>query len=64
LRERWTGKLTVIDEIQKTPALLDEVHWLIERRRASFLLTGSTARKLRQSHANLLAGRAWRRVIY
>jgi predicted AAA+ superfamily ATPase len=60
LRERWDGRLTVIDEVQKIPALLDEVHWLIERKRASFLLTGSSARKLRQSHANLLAGRAWR----
>jgi predicted AAA+ superfamily ATPase len=60
LRERWNGKLTVIDEVQKVPALLDEVHWLIERKKASFLLTGSSARKLRQTHANLLAGRAWR----
>lgn len=60
LRERWNGRLTVIDEVQKVPALLDEVHWLIERKKASFLLTGSSARKLRQTHANLLAGRAWR----
>jgi predicted AAA+ superfamily ATPase len=60
LRERWDGRRTVIDEIQKVPALLDEVHWLIERRQASFLLTGSSARKLRRGHANLLAGRAWR----
>ncbi len=60
LRERWKGGVTVIDEIQKIPALLDEVHWLIERERASFLLTGSSARKLRRGHANLLAGRAWR----
>ncbi len=60
LRERWKGGLTVIDEIQKVPALLDEVHWLIERKQASFLLTGSSTRKLRQTHANLLAGRAWR----
>ncbi|MGH7152100.1 MAG: ATP-binding protein [Planctomycetota bacterium] len=60
LRERWKGGVTVIDEIQKVPALLDEVHWLIERERAAFLLTGSSARKLRRGHANLLAGRAWR----
>src|SRR5213594_2022137 len=60
LRERWPGKLTIIDEVQKVPALLDEVHWLIERKRASFLLSGSSARKLRRGHANLLAGRAWR----
>jgi predicted AAA+ superfamily ATPase len=60
LRERWKGGLTVIDEIQKIPALLDEVHWLIERKKAAFLMTGSSARKLRREHANLLAGRAWR----
>ncbi len=60
LRERWKSGLTVIDEIQMVPALLDEVHWLISRRSAQFLLTGSSARKLRRSHANLLAGRAWR----
>lgn len=60
LRERWDGRRTVIDEIQKVPALLDEVHWLISHRGASFLLTGSSARKLRHGHANLLAGRAWR----
>src|SRR6266508_2384606 len=60
LRERWMGRLTVIDEVQKIPALLDEVHWLMERKKASFLLTGSSARKIRRGHANLLAGRAWR----
>ena len=60
LRERWKEGLTIIDEIQKIPPLLDEVHWLIERKQASFLLTGSSARKLRRGHANLLAGRAWR----
>ncbi|MFY9340860.1 MAG: AAA family ATPase [Planctomycetota bacterium] len=60
LRERWRGGLTIIDEIQKVPALLDEVHGLIEHQRATFLLTGSSARKLRRGHANLLGGRAWR----
>lgn len=60
LRERWKGQLTVIDEIQKIPTLLDEIHWLIENKSASFLLTGSSARKLRRTHSNLLAGRAWR----
>src|SRR5262245_23073622 len=43
LRERWKEGLTIIDEVQKVPALLDEVHWLIERKKASFLLTGSSA---------------------
>jgi len=60
LRERHDGRFTIIDEIQKLPALLDEVHWLIENRRAQFLLCGSSARKLRRGHANLLAGRARR----
>ena len=66
LRERFGGAghpLVVIDEIQKVPALLDEVHWLIENKRQSFLLTGSSARKLRRGHANLLAGRAWTRQM-
>lgn len=50
----------IIDEIQKAPALLDEVHWLIEHRRLQFVLCGSSARQLKRGHANLLGGRAWR----
>ncbi|MDZ7793852.1 MAG: AAA family ATPase [Spirochaetia bacterium] len=49
----------IIDEIQKIPALLDEVHDLIEERGLRFILTGSSARKLRRGGVNLLAGRAW-----
>lgn len=65
LRERHQNHkgLIVIDEIQKIPALLDEVHWLIENKGLSFLLTGSSARKLRRGHANLLGGRAWRKTM-
>lgn len=48
----------VIDEIQKIPALLDEVHRLIEKKKLKFALTGSSARKLRKMGVNLLAGRA------
>ncbi len=48
----------VIDEVQKLPGLLDEVHRLIEKRKFKFVLTGSSARKLRRGAANLLAGRA------
>lgn len=48
----------VLDEIQKIPALLDEVHRLIESRGLKFVLTGSSARKLRRRGVNLLAGRA------
>lgn len=65
LRERFDDHkgLVVIDEIQKVPPLLDEVHWLIENRPVHFLLTGSSARKLRRAHANLLGGRAWKRIM-
>jgi uncharacterized protein len=65
LRERYRHHkgLIVIDEVQKVPAILDEVHWLIENTGISFLLTGSSARKLRRGHANLLGGRAWRRTM-
>jgi predicted AAA+ superfamily ATPase len=49
----------IIDEIQKIPELLNEVHRLIEERRIKFLLTGSSARKLKRKNVNLLAGRAW-----
>jgi len=48
----------IIDEVQKAPALLDEVHRLIEKYRYKFILTGSSARKLRRGGVNLLAGRA------
>jgi predicted AAA+ superfamily ATPase len=48
----------VIDEIQKVPNLLDEVHRLIESEQHHFILTGSSARKLRRRGYNLLAGRA------
>lgn len=51
-------KLVVIDEIQRLPVLLNEVHRLIEERRIRFLLTGSSARKLRGGGVNLLGGRA------
>jgi predicted AAA+ superfamily ATPase len=50
----------ILDEVQKVPAVLDEVHWLIEERGCSFVLCGSSARKLKHGHANMLGGRAWR----
>ncbi len=52
--------LVVIDEVQKVPALLDEVHWLMENRGICFALCGSSARKVRRGGANLLGGRALR----
>jgi predicted AAA+ superfamily ATPase len=54
----------VIDEVQRAPALLDEVHRLIESRRLRFVLTGSSARKLRRGGVNLLAGRALTRHLH
>lgn len=62
LRERYQGHrgLIVIDEIQMVPDLLNEIHWLIENTNVSFLMTGSSPRKLRRGHENLLGGRAWR----
>lgn len=48
----------VIDEVQKIPELLDEVHRLIEHENQKFILTGSSARKLKRQGVNLLAGRA------
>lgn len=50
----------IIDEVQKVPQLLDEVHWLIEHERLRFILCGSSARKLKRGRTNLLGGRAWR----
>lgn len=52
------NKQVVIDEIQRIPDLLNEVHRLIESRRLAFIMTGSSARKLRRKGHNLLAGRA------
>ena len=54
----------IIDEIQKVPGLLDEVHWLIENEKISFILCGSSARKLKRVGANLLGGRAWKFHFY
>ena len=54
----------LIDEIQKIPALLDEVHYLIESRDKVFGLCGSSARKVKRGHANLLGGRARRHQLF
>jgi predicted AAA+ superfamily ATPase len=54
----------VIDEVQKVPALLDEVHWLIENRDVHFALCGSSARKVKRGAANLLGGRANRYELF
>lgn len=50
--------LVIVDEIPKVPALIDEVHWLLEQTGTQFILSGSSARKLRRVSHNLLGGRA------
>ena len=57
-------ELVIVDEIQKIPQLLDEVHWLMHNRKLRFLLCGSSARKLKRCGANLLGGRAIRETLY
>ena len=54
----------VVDEVQRVPEVLNEVHRLIESRRLRFALTGSSARKLRRRGVNLLAGRALTRHLH
>ncbi|RKX75139.1 MAG: AAA family ATPase [Spirochaetes bacterium] len=54
----------IIDEIQKLPILLDEVHHLIEEKGVHFILTGSSARKLKRENVNLLGGRARTRYLF
>lgn len=54
----------VIDEVQKVPALLDEVHWLHENRGIRVALCGSSARKVKRGSANLLGGRAVRYELH
>ena len=50
--------LVIVDEIQKVPDLLDEVHWLMVNKSLWFILSGSSARKIKKSGANNLGGRA------
>ncbi len=58
------GTPIIIDEIQKMPLLLDEVHALIEEKGLKFILTGSSPRKLKRGGGNLLGGRAWTRHLF
>lgn len=57
---RWI----IVDEVQRIPELLNEVHYLIEKTACLFALTGSSARKLRRGGVNLLAGRAVQRRLF
>lgn len=61
---RSGDRFVVVDEVQKVPDLLGEIHWLHENRDVHFALCGSSARKLRRGHANLLGGRAVRHELF
>lgn len=58
------SRVVVLDEVQRVPALLNEVHRAIEGERRRFVLLGSSARRLKTAHTNLLAGRATVRTMY
>ena len=63
--EKRNGMVVVIDEVQKIPQILNEIHWMIENiKGVSFILCGSSSRKLKSSGANLLGGRAWRYQMF
>ena len=64
LSSKPTGTLVIVDEIQKVPELLDLVHWLMVNKGLRFILSGSSARKLKKSGANTLGGRAQPRTLY
>lgn len=63
-KDNFEAHVIVLDEIQKLPILLDEVHRLIEEKKFTFLLCGSSARKLKRGASNLLAGRAWEAALF
>ncbi len=63
--EGQTSEVILIDEIQRLPSLLNDVHRLMEdKKKYQFIMTGSSARKLRKSGTNLLAGRAWTKMLF
>jgi predicted AAA+ superfamily ATPase len=62
--EQNKARFVVVDEVQKVPELLEEIHWLHENREVRFALCGSSARKLKRGHANLLGGRAIRFELF
>ena len=64
LRSVPTGRWVIVDEVQRLPNLLNEVHRFIEEKRLHFVLCGSSARKLKRAGVNLLAGRALHRSMH
>jgi len=59
-KDQWV----IVDEVQRLPDLLNEVHRFMEERRMNFVLCGSSARKLKRAGVNLLAGRALQRAMH
>ena len=64
LRNVPVGQWVIVDEVQRLPNLLNEVHRMIEARRLRFVLCGSSARKLKRAGVNLLSGRALHRAMH
>jgi predicted AAA+ superfamily ATPase len=64
VRTLKAGRWVIVDEIQRLPGLLNEVHRFMEEKRLRFILCGSSARKLKRAGVNLLAGRALRRAMH
>lgn len=64
LRAFSAGRRVIVDEVQRLPNLLNEVHRFMEDKRLKFVLCGSSARKLKGAGVNLLAGRALRRAMH
>lgn len=64
LRAVPTGRWVIVDEVQRLPNLLNEVHRFMEEKRLNFVLCGSSARKLKRAGVNLLAGRALHRSMH
>jgi len=64
LRAVASRRWVIVDEVQRLPSLLNEVHRFIESKHLRFVLCGSSARKLKRAGVNLLAGRAFRRAMH
>ena len=62
-RDKFSSPI-ILDEVQKVPQILDEIHWMIENSGLNFILCGSSARKLKRGRANMLGGRAWRYEMF
>jgi predicted AAA+ superfamily ATPase len=64
LEKKKEGAIIVVDEVQKVPALLDEIHYLIESTDHQFIMCGSSARKVKRAGVNMLGGRAWKFSLF